>query len=342
MRKYLLPENGKFYKANLHCHTTVSDGRLTPEEVKEAYMAEGYSVIAYTDHDVMIPHPELCDDKFLALNGYEMEVNQAETLPYGRKTCHMCLIAKEPDNLRQVCYHREKYLFGNAKGYADKVNFDESEPDYVREYTHERISDMMQRGRDAGFFVTYNHPNWSMEESRDFCGYNGMHAMEIVNYGCVAEGWDDRNEAEYDSMLREGKRIFAVATDDNHNHRSLESPIGRDSFGGYVMIKAPELEYRAITTALENGDFYASEGGPNITALWFEDGKMHVECDGARRIVFSCGARRCRWAGKDGELTYSAEYEVRPEDYYVRIRLEDNYGRCTYTSAYFTDELLGE
>ena len=35
MRKYLLPENGNFYKANLHCHSTVSDGTLTPEEMKE-------------------------------------------------------------------------------------------------------------------------------------------------------------------------------------------------------------------------------------------------------------------------------------------------------------------
>ena len=34
MKKYLLPETGQFYKANLHCHTTVSDGRMTPEEVK--------------------------------------------------------------------------------------------------------------------------------------------------------------------------------------------------------------------------------------------------------------------------------------------------------------------
>ena len=28
MRKYLLPENGNFYKANLHCHTTVTDGEI--------------------------------------------------------------------------------------------------------------------------------------------------------------------------------------------------------------------------------------------------------------------------------------------------------------------------
>ena len=42
----LIPETGTFYKANLHCHTIHSDGRLTPEEVKKAYMDEGYSVVA--------------------------------------------------------------------------------------------------------------------------------------------------------------------------------------------------------------------------------------------------------------------------------------------------------
>ena len=41
MKKYLLPEEGQFYKANLHCHTTVSDGSLTPEEIKAAYKARG-------------------------------------------------------------------------------------------------------------------------------------------------------------------------------------------------------------------------------------------------------------------------------------------------------------
>ena len=37
MKKYLLPEKGNFYKANLHTHSTISDGKLTPEAVKEAY-----------------------------------------------------------------------------------------------------------------------------------------------------------------------------------------------------------------------------------------------------------------------------------------------------------------
>ena len=38
MRKYLLPNDGSFYKANLHCHSTVSDGVLTPNEIKEKYI----------------------------------------------------------------------------------------------------------------------------------------------------------------------------------------------------------------------------------------------------------------------------------------------------------------
>mgnify|MGYP003317810476 CR=1 FL=1 len=37
MKKYLLPKEGKFYKANLHMHTTISDGRMTLEETKEEY-----------------------------------------------------------------------------------------------------------------------------------------------------------------------------------------------------------------------------------------------------------------------------------------------------------------
>ena len=38
MRKYLIPEKGNFYKANLHMHTNISDGNMTPLEVKHAFI----------------------------------------------------------------------------------------------------------------------------------------------------------------------------------------------------------------------------------------------------------------------------------------------------------------
>ena len=39
----LLPQT-RFFKANLHTHTTVSDGDLSPEEAKKAYKACGYQI----------------------------------------------------------------------------------------------------------------------------------------------------------------------------------------------------------------------------------------------------------------------------------------------------------
>lgn len=334
MKKYLLPEQGQYYKANLHCHTTVSDGEQTPEEVKKFYMDRGYSIVAYTDHDVMIPHHDLTDESFLALTGYEMEVNEPKPGPFKvKKSCHMCLVALDPDKKEQVCYHRERYLMHGALLYKDQVCFDESLPDYVRQYSHEGISDMMRQGRENGFFVTYNHPNWSMETGADFMGYEHMHAMEICNYGSASNGYNDmENGKEYDQMLRGGKRIFCIAADDNHDEES--------SCGGYVMIKADKLDYKTITDALVAGNFYSSRG-PEIHALWVEDGRIHVTCSDARRIVLNTGIRRAQsvYAPRGGVLN-AADFEVQPEDLYVRLTV---YGRdelYAATNAYFVEDLL--
>lgn len=43
-----------------------------------------------------------------------------------------------------------------------------------------------------------------------------MNAMEIVNHECCELGYPEHNERVYDDMLRGGKRIYCVATDDNH------------------------------------------------------------------------------------------------------------------------------
>ena len=99
MKKYLLPYEGNFYKANLHCHTTVSDGNMTPQDVKDEYTAHGYSIVAFTDHDVLIPHMDLNDEGFLALNGFEMEAYVGEEYDPMQKCAHFCFVALEQDNV---------------------------------------------------------------------------------------------------------------------------------------------------------------------------------------------------------------------------------------------------
>ena len=340
MRKYLLPEKGNFYKANLHCHSTISDGSLTPEEIKKIYMDKGYSIIAYTDHDILLDKQYLTDEKFLALNGFEVEINENKPTDFSfKKTCHICFVALCPDNLNMPCHHTSnKYLFGNAPKYADKLKYDEDTADFEREYTPECISEMMRIGKEKGFFVTYNHPGWSMESYEEYTKYENMHAMEICNYGCVVEGFCDYNEKEYDDILQTGKRIYAIGADDNHNHRSIDSK-GFDSFGAFTVIKADELKYETITDALLKGDFYASQN-PEIYELYFEDDKIYIKCSDARSIKLNTGRRRTEIVyANDGEALNEAMFEVKPEDVYVRITVTDENGYNANTNAYFTDEL---
>ena len=89
MKKYLLPETGHFYKANLHAHSTISDGTLTPEEMKAAYKAHGYSVLSITDHDLMVPHHDLTDPDFLMLTGFEMDMEEGFDKPLDVLTTQM-------------------------------------------------------------------------------------------------------------------------------------------------------------------------------------------------------------------------------------------------------------
>ena len=87
MKKYLLKEKGNFYKANLHMHTNISDGQMSIEEVKEEYQKRGYSIIAYTDHELMMPHNELSDENFLALTSTEISINQRRDCDFRYTKC---------------------------------------------------------------------------------------------------------------------------------------------------------------------------------------------------------------------------------------------------------------
>ncbi len=339
MRKYLLSGEKNFYKANLHTHTTVSDGKRTPEEVKELYKSKGYSVVAYTDHDVLLTHDDLNDSEFLALAGYEMEMSEAVPTVHGfKKTAHICLISPTPIPPKQVCYHREKYMIGNGGLYRDKLNYDTTLPDYERSHTPECVNDIIKQGRDAGFFVTYNHPSWSLEDYSDYMSFHGMNAMEIYNGSCIASGYEAVDPRVYDDILRGGERIYCIGADDNHNAHPDDSRRS-DSGVAYTVINSPSLEYSDVFDALEKGNFYASMG-PEIKELYFENGRIYVKCSCADRIICNFGVRRVGIAYRQaGKSLTSADFAVNPDTLYVRITVIDKHGNRADTNAYFTDEL---
>ncbi len=64
-------KKGRWYRGNLHSHTTESDGKLTPTEVVEFYRSRGYDFLCLTDHEKVSDPGGLCSDEFLVFTGVE-------------------------------------------------------------------------------------------------------------------------------------------------------------------------------------------------------------------------------------------------------------------------------
>ena len=339
MRMYLLGGKGNFYKANLHCHTDLSDGLLTPEEVKALYKEHGYSIVAFTDHDILIPHPELKDDSFLPLNGLEFTLvspNEEAGLPGKHPTIHLCMIALEEENLTMPLYHREKYIKYHPETVRPLLKVDDTLPDYERGFEIRDVNEVIATARNNGFFVTYNHPGWSHDDPRRILSYEGLNALEVYNSLFVKLGYDDCNQYLYDAMLRAGHRVLPIAADDNHN----KYPLGHklcNTFCAWTQIEAENLEYRCVTKALEEGSFYISTG-PAIHSLCIEDDRILIECDPATRIVVNHDTERLQRKDADQEGITTASFKLRPESGWFRVTIYDENGNFAMTRPYYPEE----
>ena len=345
MRHYLLPESGHDYKANLHCHSTCSDGRASPERIKQVYLDKGYSIVAYTDHDVFIGHNELTDEGFLALNGFEIGGTENGNREPGEewdfmplRCYHICYIAEEPDNLLHPCWHRTKYVSYGTAPWRDQVRYLESTVDYERDYTPKAFNDLVRMGKENGFYVTYNHPAWSLESYPEYSTYEGMDAVEIYNGGCYVAGHAEYNPRVYDDLLRQGKRVFVSGGDDNHA-TNPDAGLCGDCGIAWTVIRADKLEYRTVTRALEKGHFYASMG-PSIHDLYVEDGKVHITTSEAAQITMNTATRWAFRAAKpDGSPITEATFRYDPKFGYLRLTVTDARGMTAVTNAYFCDTI---
>lgn len=334
MKKYLIPNEGNFYKVNMHCHTNISDGKRSPKEVKEYFKNAGYSAVCFTDHEVLIDHRDLCDDDFIALHGYEvaikkdLAVHTANFLP----VYHFNLIARSQDNLKMPKFFENNPSFpGNSREWAKKYGvYDETIE--TTEYNIEWINEYLKAVTEAGFIVNYNHPEWSLQNPTDYLGLEHIHSLELINGGCLAMG--DCTSVHYNQMLRAGKRLVPTGGDDNHNAGGC--------FRCWTVLKAKELTYDALIKAYEDGDCYASEG-PSIEALYIEDGKVKVKTSPAAKIYLRSEGRYAPWkmgATKDSLIT-EAEFEYVPEKMgrFFRIEVRDAGGYRAFSNAYYTDEI---
>ena len=306
MKKYLYAGDKNIYKANMHCHTTVSDGVLSPEQIKEAYTARGYSIVAFTDHNIIKPHGYLNDERFLAINACEVNINEAQKR--GLATYHFNLYATQSDM-------------------TDTPPMPEM--DY---FDYEAINKYIADRNAEGFLVCYNHPYWSLQTHEEYSKLRGCFAMEIYNHNCeVDEGYYGYNPQVYDEMLRQGQKIFCFSTDDNHNWGPKDT-LDKDSFGGFIRINSKGLKYEDVMDALANGDFYSSQG-PEIYEISLEENLLTIKCSPAELVVVYTHGRRCYT--KTGEGLTEAAFELSGKDDYIRVMCRDKNKLDANSNAYW-------
>ena len=319
------------FKANLHSHTTLSDGNLTPEQSVEAYKAHGYQILALTDHEAPYVHHRFTTEDFLMITGYEAYIRPSSECIIDRfgPEIHMNLFAKDPDNLTFIGYDPNycKYL---SEDYVKSLPLScDLGP---RQYSPEYIQNFIDCAVENGYLVTYNHPCWSMERSEDILNLNNIFSLEVFNQCSVTENACEDNLALYDALLRRGKFWYLHGADDNHNFAPLGDYLS-DSFGAWTMILAPELTYSAIIEALENGRFYASTG-PTIHSLEINDGRAKLEFSNAVRVIMHASAKYCKNVWKpDGSEFNCAEFEIPDFVPYVYFTVLDKSGKKAYTRA---------
>ena len=101
----------------------------------------------------MIPHDDLTDESFLALHGFEVEVNEDGEQPWDmRGAATSVLLALNRIILHSLAGTEVRIFLEMRLKYRDMVRYDEKEPDYIRHYSNEGITDIMQTAREKGFF----------------------------------------------------------------------------------------------------------------------------------------------------------------------------------------------
>ena len=170
---------GSWFKANLHTHTTTSDGKLSPPDRVKQYRDHGYNVLALTDHRVTNDIRGMSDKKMLVISGMEYH-------PPCPTADHM--------------YHLVGLKLPHPFEFTDADDANRC----IREVAA------------VGGITILAHPFWCGFDFQDFSNLKGLSAMEVYNSTCARIG-RACSENEWAYALDHGMEIPIVGVDDVHD-----------------------------------------------------------------------------------------------------------------------------
>lgn len=293
---------GRFWRGNLHAHSTLSDGALSPEEVCRRYRAEGYDFLALTEH-------------FTGLFGYPI----ADTRPF-RGNGFTTLPGAE---LHSGAMANGELWHILAVGLPE--DFAPSETPHMMPVAGQETGpEIARRAREAGAFVAIAHPEWSGVTLEDARSLDAAHAVEIYNHGSAVGADRGGGFHTLDLLLSEGRRLDLIATDDAH----FTEP---DHFGGWVMVKAEENAPEALLASLKAGAYYSSQG-PELRGLEIEGRRLRVRCSAAASVIVQ-GRGTAAVAVHGASMTEAEVGLARFADSpWIRVTVVDRAGRRAWSN----------
>lgn len=307
----LFSRPGRFWRGNLHTHSTLSDGALEPAQVIDAYRNAGYDFLSLTDHFIGHYSWPVADTRALRTADFTTIIGAELHAP-----------ATQVGELWHILANGLPVDFAPC---AD----DEDGPALAR------------RAADAGAFVTIAHPAWSQLTMQDGRALNDIaHSVEIYNHGCAVE--NDRGDGFYllDQLLNEGQRLTSIATDDahfrDHDH---------DAFGGWVHVKADSLEPGTLLEALKAGQFYSSQG-PQLYDIGLDGTELTIDCSPVNAVTVNGGTSRT--VSRTGRALTRVTLDLAkldngwlkcPPSRWVRVVIRDEAGKCAWTNPIWLQDV---
>ncbi len=222
-----------WYRGNTHAHTVIcGHADSPPEVVTQWYHDHGYNFLILSEHNHFIDPdsvqmPEDLRDNFILIPGEEIS---------GPRIIHSTAM-----NIRHLVM-----------------------PDQVLQDRTQIIQNHVDITRSAEGRSILNHPNYYYAASADdIFPVKDLYMLELYNgHPAVANAGDEDHpstEQIWDDLLTRGMTVFGVSSDDAHYFSTLDSAHSNPG-RGWVMVDAPELSGAAITKAMNQGSFYASNG----------------------------------------------------------------------------------
>ncbi len=298
----------RWYKGNIHTHTTESDGDADPEFVVNWFMEHGYDFLVLSDHN----HRTIL----------EHEVEGGPLMIPGEEVSANIEMGQIPIHLNGIGISRVvEPIHGD-----DVVTTIQANVDAIHE---------------ADGIAQLNHPNyqWAFDHTH-VSQVRGAELIEVYNgvpftnlYGAPGK---PSTEEIWDGVLSAGRVIFGTATDDSHHyydfHPGMSNP-GR----GWVVVRARERTVDAIVDGLATGEFYSSTGIV-LTELEQSDESISLEIEEEKDFIFTT-----TFSGKDGivlseETGPRPSYAIKGDEGYVRATVRSSSGGKAWTQPVFVKE----